>query len=199
MRPIFFDTETTGNRPKLDRIVEIAALDPLRGKTFEAFVNPGIPIPPVASNIHGITDSMVANAKSFKEVGQKFIDFCDGDVVIIAHNLDNFDYPFIHAECTRNSLIIPESWQYFDTLKWARTYRKDLPRHSLQFLRAIYEIEENNAHRALDDTKILYEVYKAMVDDLPCDEVLRLYSKRNGQPKIISSIGSQPEKSYQLF
>ena len=199
MRPIFFDTETTGNRPKFDRIVKIAALDPERGKTFEAFINPGIPIPAAISNIHGITDAMVANAKSFKEVGQKFIDFCDGDIVLIAHNLDNFDYPMFHGECTRNNLKIPEAWQYFDTLKWARTYRKDLPRHSLQFLRTIYEIKENNAHRALDDTIILYEVYKQMVDDLPCHEVLRLYSKRNGQPKVISTQSSQPEKSYQLF
>ncbi len=42
----------------------------------------------------------------------------------------------------------------------------DLPRHSLQFLREVYGIEKNNAHRALDDVVVLYEVFQKMVDDL---------------------------------
>ncbi|MBM3192489.1 MAG: DNA polymerase III subunit epsilon, partial [Chlamydiae bacterium] len=58
-RPIYYDTETTGVKSDKDRIVEIAAYDPYEEKTFVSLVNPGIPIPLEASQIHHITDDMV--------------------------------------------------------------------------------------------------------------------------------------------
>lgn len=170
-RPIFYDTETTGVNIEQGRIVEIAAFDPVRGVTFEKLINPGMPIPKEAMAIHQITDDMVKNAPPFAEIGKQFIEFCDGDVVLIAHNNDVFDLPYMRAEMRRSGLEMPSSWLYIDTLKWARRYRKDLPRHALQYLRQLYGIKENNAHRALDDVMVLYEVYCRMVDDLSCEQV----------------------------
>ena len=79
-----------------------------------------------------------------------FAEFCSGDVVLIAHNNDAFDKLFLEAEFQRAGLQMPE-WIFIDSLKWSRKYRTDLPRHSLQFLREVYGIEANQAHRALDD------------------------------------------------
>ncbi|NGX60886.1 MAG: DNA polymerase III PolC-type [Chlamydiae bacterium] len=172
-RPIYYDTETTGIRPEKDRIVEIAAFDPVLDKTFVELVKPGIPIPKEASSVHGITDEMVGSASTFAEVGARFAAFCDGEAVLIAHNNDNFDKYFLREEAARHSLTFPD-WPMIDTLKWARRYRPDLPRHSLQFLRHIFGIEENNAHRALDDVVVLYKVFSAMIDDLSIDTVLDL-------------------------
>jgi DNA polymerase-3 subunit epsilon len=177
LRPIFYDTETTGIKPEKDYIIEIAAYDPERNLRFEKFANPGVPIPPEASAIHHITDEMVAAAPSFAHVGAEFIEFCAGDVVLIAHNNDAFDFHFLRCEFQRHSLQFPSAWKFFDTLKWARRYRPDLPRHTLQFLREIYGIAANNAHRALDDVIVLHQIYQSLVDDLCMDEVYALLNK----------------------
>ena len=192
LRAIYYDTETTGVKSDKDRIIEIAAYDPEQNRRFEKLVNPGCPIPPEATAIHHINNDMVASAPSFAEVGLEFIDFCKGDVVLIAHNNDNFDYHFLRVEFQRHALEMP-SWKFLDTLKWARRYRPDLPRHTLQFLREIYGIKANNAHRAFDDVFILHQLFQTLIDDLSIDDVYQLlnrprslqhmpFGKHQGQP-----------------
>lgn len=176
MRAIYYDTETTGVRAELDRIVEIAAFDPVRNKTFERLVNPGCPIPREASAIHHITDEMVASAPAFGEVAQAFMEFCEGDVVLIAHNNDAFDVHFLRQEFKRHQIAFPD-WKFLDSLKWARRYRPDLPRHTLQFLREMYGIAANNAHRALDDVVVLYQVFSSLIDDLDIPSVYALLNR----------------------
>ncbi|MBA3957593.1 MAG: DUF3820 family protein [Parachlamydiaceae bacterium] len=176
MRAIFYDTETTGIRADRDRIIEIAAFDPERNQSFVRLINPGCPIPADASAIHHITDDMVASAQSFGEVSEEFTAFCDGDVVLIAHNNDGFDVHFLRKEFERSQIQMP-SWKFLDSLKWARRYRTDLPRHTLQFLRECYNIPANNAHRALDDVIVLHKVFCFMTDDLPINQIYSLLNK----------------------
>ena len=180
MRAIYYDTETTGLSFDNDRVVEIAAYDQERDKSFVELVNPGIPIPAEATSVHNITNDMTAKADNFAAVGKRFIEFCDGDVVLIAHNNDAFDINFMFKEFARNNLIMPD-WKFLDSLKWARRYRYDLPKHNLQFLREEYGIEANNAHRALDDVKVLYQIFKTMTDDLPIPTVYALMK----QPRLV--------------
>lgn len=175
-RPIYYDTETTGTRIDRDRIIEIAAYDPVQDRSFAQLVNPGFPIPPESTAIHQITNEMVADAPSFAQVGQQFLEFCSGDVVLIAHNNDSFDKPLLKYEFERHSLQLPE-WPYVDSLKWARRYRPDLPRHSLQALREAYGVETTQAHRALEDVKVLYKIFSSMIDDLSLETVLELMSR----------------------
>lgn len=176
LRPIYYDTETTGTRSDKDRIIEIAAFDPVLNKTFCYLVNPAIPIPPEATAIHNITDEMVREAPTFKEVGLFFRDFCAGEVVLIAHNNDAFDKLFLEQEYKRAELEMPK-WLFADSLKWARKYRTDLPRHTLQHLRETFGIPANQAHRALDDVIVLHEVFSRMIDDLSMETVLDLLSQ----------------------
>jgi len=173
-RAIFFDTETTGTNPHADRIIELAAYDADTGKTFERLINPKIPIPPETMMVHQISDEMVKDAPTFDEVAKEFCQFCQGDIALIAHNADGFDTPFLRAEFKRNGVDFPSEWLFIDSLKWSRRYRKDLPRHSLQFLRQSYGIPANQAHRALNDVMVLYEVFKAMTDDLTCEQIATL-------------------------
>lgn len=176
LRPIFYDTETTGIRSESDRVIELAAYDPVRDKSFCELINPGCPIPPDATAIHHITDEMVSTAGAFGDIAQKFIDFCEGDVVLIAHNNDAFDVHFMRNEFKRHDIPFPQ-WKFLDSLKWARRYRPDLPRHTLQFLREIYGIKANNAHRALDDVIVLHQVFSHMTDDLEIEHVYKLLNK----------------------
>jgi DNA polymerase III subunit epsilon len=176
LRAIFYDTETTGIRSEKDRIIEIAAYDPLNNRTFEQLIHPQCPIPAEATAIHHITDDMVSQSPSFSEVVPEFLKFCEGEVILIAHNNDAFDIQFLLAEFSRIQLTMPP-WKFLDSLKWARRYRRDLPKHTLQFLREIYGIPVNNAHRALDDVLVLHRVFSLMIDDLSLEEVLELMSR----------------------
>lgn len=180
-RPIYYDTETTGVKPGKDRVVEIAAFDPEQDRRFCTFVNPECPIPEEATAISNITNEMVKEAPLVREAMQAFIEFCGTEVVLVAHNNDAFDKLFLEAEFARAGLEMP-AWIFFDTLKWSRKYRNDLPRHSLQFLREAYGIESNQAHRALDDVIVLYQVFSKMADDLPWKTILELISER---PRVV--------------
>jgi DNA polymerase III subunit epsilon len=171
-RPIFFDLETTGTRPDTDRIVEIAAFDPVRNQTFQQLVHPGIVISDEMTAIHGISNAMVQEAPSFARAGAEFINFCSGNVLLVAHNGEMFDVPFLRAECKRHKLAFPSGWGLIDSLKWARKYRRDLPRHALQYLREMFGIPQNQAHRALDDVMTLYKVFSLLTDDLTPEEIL---------------------------
>jgi DNA polymerase III subunit epsilon len=177
-RFIFFDTETTGVKAEKDRIIEIAAYDSLNDKSFSSLINPNCPIPKEATAIHKITDEMVKNSPDFESVGNKFIEFCGAGAILVAHNNDSFDKPFLEYEMKKANLKIPE-WDYLDSLKWARKYRYDLPRHALQFLRETYKIESNQAHRALDDVIILHKVFMKMTGDLTPTQVMELMNNSN--------------------
>lgn len=61
------DTETTGLGAEA-RIVEVAVLDGAGRVLLESLLDPGEPIPPEATAIHGITDAMVAGRPAFAEI-----------------------------------------------------------------------------------------------------------------------------------
>lgn len=173
---IFYDLETTGLNFKKDKIIEIAAFDPVENKTFHTLINPKQKITSEAINIHGITNEMVENAPFFEDIALKFLDFCKKSF-LIAHNNDNFDILFLKEELKSTNIEIPE-FQCIDTLKWARKYRPDLPKHTLQYLREIYNIEKNRAHRAMDDVIILYKVFKNMIGDLLFEDVFDILNRK---------------------
>jgi DNA polymerase III subunit epsilon len=176
-RPIYYDTETTGLDPNNDRIIEIAAFDPFLDKTFDSLVNPKMDIPQSSIDISNISNEMVKNSPTFDVVGKNFIEFCSDDPILIAHNNDCFDFLFLKNEFLREKIFMP-NWRFVDTLKWARKYRPDLPKHSLQYLREIYGIKANNAHRALDDVIILEKVFSNMIDDLDFNLIYELLQKK---------------------
>lgn len=180
LRPIYYDTETTGVKSDKDRIIELAAYDPIEDRSFCELIHPGCPIPKEATAIHNITDEMVKEAKDFAAVMKQFLSFCPENTILIAHNNDAFDRPFLEEECKRCDVHLP-SFHYLDTLKWARRYRPDLPKHSLQFLRESYGFAANQAHRALDDVIILHKVFSQMMDNLSWEVVLSLYQKNQGE------------------
>lgn len=103
-RPIaFIDLETTGINISNDRIVEIAIVKILPDGTSQVkrkLINPLIPIPSGASDVHGITDDMVKDAPSFKQVAneiKQFMDNCD----MGGYNSNRFDVPMLIEEFLR--------------------------------------------------------------------------------------------------
>src|SRR3954466_13993801 len=78
-RPIiFYDLETTGKSPAVDRIVEIFAIklhpDGSR-EELHRYLNPTTPISPGATAVHAITDEMVADKPTFGEQAEELTAF----------------------------------------------------------------------------------------------------------------------------
>ena len=103
-KPIaFIDLETTGVNLGTDRIVEIAIVKILTDGSRSVkrkLLNPEIPIPKACSDIHGITDEMVKDAPTFKQVAhelKQMLDGCD----LAGYNSNRFDIPLLMEEFLR--------------------------------------------------------------------------------------------------
>lgn len=103
IKAVILDTETTGLNSETDKIIELGMIAfefcPKTGKTyrvldtFNELEDPGFPIPPDSTKVHGINDDMV-NGKFIDD--SKVSSFLDGVRLIIAHNA-RFDRPFVES------------------------------------------------------------------------------------------------------
>jgi DNA polymerase-3 subunit epsilon len=161
---IFFDLETTGINIASDRIVEISYLRvDLNGHETEKTlrVNPGMPIPEKATEIHGITDEDVRDAPGFNEIAKSLArDFegCD----LAGYNSVRFDIPLLAEEFLRAGVDIDLKRKKFVDVQVI--FMKMEPRT----LSAAYKFftggELNEAHSAAADTRATYEVLQAQLD-----------------------------------
>jgi DNA polymerase-3 subunit epsilon len=164
-RPIcFFDLETTGINVANDRIVEIAILKVFPNGNKESHtwrVNPQMPIPAVASAVHGITDEMVQDEPTFKELAPKVVALLK-DSDLGGYNSNRFDIPLLAEELMRAEVDLD--------LKKAQAVDVQTIFHKMEkrTLEAAYKFycdkELTNAHSAYADTEATYEVLKAQLD-----------------------------------
>ena len=164
---VLFDLETTGISWKTDDVIEISAVKVVEGNIVDEFstlVNPGRRIPYQATLVNGITDDMVADSPSFREVLPKFMEFA-GDSVLVGHNIFNFDMKFLDRDARRYfGKTIGND--YVDTLHIARACLPQLPHHKLTDLAMYYEVSTEGAHRALNDCRMNQTVFEFMGKDL---------------------------------
>lgn len=170
-RPIcFFDLETTGINVVKDRIVEIAVLKVYPNGKQESrvwLVNPTIPIPKEASEVHGITDEKVANEPTFSELAKTIYNMMK-DSDIAGYNSDRFDIPLLAEEMLRAGVD-------FDMgNRCAVDVQTIFHKMEQRTLSAAYKFycqkTLDNAHSALADTQATYEILKSQVqryDELP--------------------------------
>jgi DNA polymerase-3 subunit epsilon len=109
-RPLaVIDLETTGTDTKLDRIVEVSVLKLSPGGEPDhrtRRVNPGVPIPPEATAVHGITDDDVADMPSFRAIAPglaRYLDGCD----LCGFNILKYDLRLLAAEYNRAGVAFP--------------------------------------------------------------------------------------------
>lgn len=161
---VAFDLETTGLNVETDYIIEIGALKVKDGKVCERFiefVKPQVPISPMITNITGITNEMVAGARSTRDIIHDFVEFC-GDFVLIGHNI-MFDYKFIKKYTSDYGLAFEKSG--IDTLKIARKTLCNLESKSLGTLCEHYDIINQAAHRAYHDALATAKIYHYLAHD----------------------------------
>ncbi len=161
---VFLDLETTGINVGSDRIVEIALLKIHPDGSEEekvVRVNPGIPIPPQAIRVHGITGDMVKDAPSFREVARtiaQFIEGCD----LAGFNSTRFDIPLLAEEFIRADLDVDLKKRKFIDVQ--AIFHK-MERRTLAAAYKLYcDKDHTGAHTAIADARATYEVLQSQLD-----------------------------------
>ena len=163
---VVFDTETTGLDPDRDEVVQIAGVRVVggrivEGEVFDRLVAPGRAIPSSATEIHGITEEMVADAPGFAEVAADFAAFADG-AVLVAHNAP-FDVGFLKRVEAQAGLRFDHPVLCTARLSAALDpHRSD---HTLDALAQRYEVvlEDHLRHTALGDARATAEAFLKML------------------------------------
>ena len=161
---VFFDLETTGVNIATDRIVEISYLKVYPNGKEECKtlrINPGIPIPPESTAVHGISDADVADCPKFKEVAKTIareIEGCD----LAGYNSNRFDIPLLAEEFLRAEVDFDMSKRKFVDVQ---TIFHKMEQRTLSAAYHFYcDKCLEDAHTAAADTMATYEVLMAQLD-----------------------------------
>ena len=167
---VVFDLETTGLDLVNDRIIQISYIkvSPNDAEGEEQrkslFVNPGIPIPPIVQELTGITDEMVKDAPTFKQLAKSLADTFTG-CDFAGYNSNRFDIPMLAEEFLRAGIDFDFSKSRL--IDAQSIFYKREPRT----LAAAYKFytgrkmeEDFRAHRADEDTEATYRVLQGQLD-----------------------------------
>lgn len=164
---VFFDLETTGINIVKDRIIEISYVKVFPNGKEESYtrrINPGMPIPPESTVIHGITDEDVKDCPVFKEMAKSLaaqIEGCD----LAGYNSNRFDIPLLAEEFLRADVDIDLNRRKFVDVQ---TIFHKMEQRTLAAAYKFYcDKSLENAHTAEADTMATYEVLKAQLDRYP--------------------------------
>lgn len=203
LRPlVFFDLETTGINTTTDRIVEIYLIKVMPNGEEEHrrdLINPGIPIPPQSSAIHGIYDKDVEGKPGFADIARElvvFLENCD----FAGFNSNRFDFPMLVEEFLRYGIDFDiENRKFIDV---QRIYHVMEPRNLAAAFRFYCNQELENAHSAESDTKATYEILKSQLAKYqqlqPSIDYLHQFS---GQSNLVDLAGRivRNEKGEEVF
>ncbi|WP_245547984.1 TerD family protein [Nocardia pneumoniae] len=158
------DVETSGLRASEHRVLSVAALaldaDGRVTREFHTLIDPGCDPGPV--HIHGLTAAILRGSPRFEHVRESLSDLLSARVMV-AHNAQ-FDYGFLAREFDRTGAAIPVG-RRLCTLALARRVAPPTPDCKLDTLATYYGVPRAKAHDALDDTRVLAGVLRALVAD----------------------------------
>lgn len=164
------DTETTG-LGNSDEIVQIAILDGSGAAVMRQLLKPTIPIPPVASAVHGIRDRDVDDAPSFKEIYIRLSTLLAGQVVV-AYNMD-FDWRMLQQTAARFRLPSIRIGKRDCAMKQYARFKgvrhsngRNYVWHKLGVAVAQEGLQLTGAHDAFDDARMTLSLIRKMADSI---------------------------------
>lgn len=163
----FIDLETTGVNLGTDRIVELAIVKILTDGTKSVkrkLINPGMPIPKQASDIHSITDEMVKDAPSFKQIAQEIKQMLDG-CDFAGYNSNRFDIPLLMEEFLRAQVDF--DMKNRKLLDVQNIFHKMEPRTLGAAYKFYCSKTLDGAHSAEVDASATYEILEAQIERYP--------------------------------
>ncbi|MFI6941930.1 TerD family protein [Streptomyces sp. NPDC050418] len=156
------DVETSGLMARRDRVLSVAVItigpDGEQTGEFSTLLNPGCDPGPV--EVHGLTVERLQGAPTFGQVAGQ-IGAMLQDRVLVAHNAQ-FDYEFLAYEFARARMWLPVS-QRLCTLALNRQVDPPTDDMKLGTLAAHYGTPQQRAHDALDDTRVLAGILRALL------------------------------------
>ncbi len=167
---VVFDLETTGLDLVNDRIIQISYVKVSPGdkegeeERKSIFVNPGKPIPAIVQQLTGITDDMVKDAPTFKQVAKQLADSfmgCD----FAGFNSDRFDVPMLAEEFLRAGIDF--DFSKCRLIDAQNIFHKREPRNLAAAYRFYtgHKMEDDfRAHRADQDAEATYRVLMGELD-----------------------------------
>jgi len=161
---VVLDIETTGTSLEKDEIIEIGALKVESGAVTEEFsmlirINGEIPVE--IQKLTGITEQELQSmGRPLEEVLEKLFEFA-GNRIIVGHNV-TFDYNFIRAVCRKMKLEMRLGTASRDTLALSRRKIKGVGSYQLEVLMKHLGYEVSNAHRALADCYLTWQLYQKL-------------------------------------
>ena len=185
-RAAIVDTETTGTDPAVDKVIELAvvvfeycresgAVGRVLG-TYDGLEDPGLPIPPESTAIHGITDAMVAGKRIDDAAVARLL---EGVGIVVAHNAA-FDRKFLEPR-------LP----IFASLHWGCSWQ-EVPWSEAG-------IESSKLEYLAYRHGFFYEGHRAEVDCLALLEVLRQPFADSGVSALKLLLDSAREPSFRLW
>lgn len=158
------DVETTGLDYSLDRIVQIGIIKVVNNQPVDSlntYINPEMPIPARATDIHGISDADVKDAPTYKQIADRVLSLMNNSTVV-GHNV-TFDLNFVQRIfpfCSDPDADI--KIDYIDTWEYAHKVVSRVQDYKLQTLLAFYGIDPGEAHTAYDDARATLELFNAL-------------------------------------
>lgn len=176
----FFDLEATGTNISTDRIVEISIVklhpDGSQDIMTEQ-VNPGVPIPPEVSLIHGIYDADVKNKAYFKDIARDIMNFI-GKADLAGFNVLKYDIPLLSEEFHRAGLDFDlEKRNLLDAQKIFHLMEK---RNLTSAYKFYCGKKLENAHSAEADTLATLDVFRAQIERYLGEEAEDLQGNKLG-------------------
>ena len=163
----FIDLETKGINVSTDRIVEIAIVKIMPDGTKQVkrkLVNPEMPIPKAASDVHGISDEMLKDAPTFKQIANEVKQFIEASD-LAGYNSNRFDIPMLNEEFLRAGINADiETRKLLDVQKVFHMMEQ-------RTLTAAYKFYCNknleDAHSAEVDATATWEILEAQLEKYP--------------------------------
>ena len=161
---IIFDLETTGINVSHDRIIDIYLIKSMPDGAETHYykrLNPGIPIPPDSSAIHGIFDKDVKDSPFFEDIAKELNEFI-GEADFAGFNSNRFDFPLLVEEFYRADIDFQtEKRKFIDA---QRIFHTKEPRNLGAAYRFYCDKTLENAHSAEADTVATWEIIKAQIE-----------------------------------
>jgi DNA polymerase-3 subunit epsilon len=181
---VVLDLEATGANPASARIIQVAVLRLVEtdgsfvlDDSFEAVVDPGVPIPSEVTELTGITDEMVEGAPPFEALEGDLHSLLQ-DAHLAGYNSLQYDVPLLKAEYDRHGLgpfPSPDDRVHLDVMRLEETFRGK----SLEAVFQKYFGEApDEAHNAMADVQTTCKVLKGQLQTYEPERDVRALADR---------------------
>lgn len=161
-RPICsIDVESTGTDPAKDRIIQLGIVKILPNVigspfTYTQLFNPGVPIPPSSTAIHGFNDEVVKGMPKFASEAKRILEVIGG-CDLLGFNIHNFDLPILWEEFHRAGI----NWVIdVNVIDAGTIFKKMQPRTLEAAIKQYVYGHEYKAHDALSDAIATWKVFQ---------------------------------------